>query len=137
MSRSANRSTSPEQERQRLWQAYAKRPTVANRNALVRENLRLIDAVAKELSQRLPREVDFNDLRSWGVFGLLDAIRSFEPERGLKFSTFASQRIRGAILDEIRKFDEVPRLIRGRTKLIENARQKFYGEHGRQPSHDE
>jgi RNA polymerase sigma factor for flagellar operon FliA len=86
---------------------------------------------------RLPNEVDVNDLMSAGLFGLMDAIDAFDPLRGVKFETYCAPRIRGAIFDELRAMDWVPRLVRSRTSKVEKVRKEFELSNGRKPTDDE
>jgi RNA polymerase sigma factor for flagellar operon FliA len=81
----------------------------------------------------LPQSVDQADLVSYGVFGLIDAIEKFEPERGFKFETYAIARIRGAIIDELRSYDWVPRSVRAKARSIERAYSKLENENKRTP----
>jgi RNA polymerase sigma factor for flagellar operon FliA len=94
-----------------LWQALA-RGDVAARDALLKEHLSLVHHVARQLSRSLAAPADFDELVSCGTMGLMSALDAFDTSRGLAFSTFAVPRIRGAILDELRRQDHVPRSIR-------------------------
>ena len=78
----------------------------------------LVREIAERLARKLPKEVDLDDLISAGTFGLMDAIEAFEPNRGIEFETYCKPRIRGAILDELRSMDWVPRLARGRARKL-------------------
>jgi RNA polymerase sigma factor for flagellar operon FliA len=89
------------------------------------------------MHMRLPGEVDVEDLMSAGLFGLMDAIDAFDLERGVKFETYCTQRIRGAIFDELRAMDWVPRLVRSRTAKVERARKALEMELGRRPTDKE
>ena len=82
------------------------------RNALMERHLPLVRYHAERLQQTLPKSIELDDMISAGQFGLMDAIRGFDPERGFKFKTYCSTRIRGAILDQLRTQDWVPRLVR-------------------------
>ena len=94
-----------------LWRDYRANPTsIAMRNQLVERYLPLVKYNAERIWQRLPDGVDLDDLISAGVFGLMDAIDAFDLERGVKFETYCVPRIRGAMLDELRTMDWVPRL---------------------------
>jgi RNA polymerase sigma factor for flagellar operon FliA len=104
------------------WQAFAEGDTAA-RDALLKEHLSLVHHVARQLSRTLAAPADFDELVSCGAIGLMSALDAFEPERGLAFSTFAVPRIRGAILDELRRQDHVPRSIRRKTREIHAARE--------------
>jgi len=89
------------------------------------------------MHMRLPGEVDVEDLMSAGLFGLMDAIDAFDLERGVKFETYCTQRIRGAIFDELRAMDWVPRLVRSRTAKVERARKSLEMQLGRRPTENE
>ena len=105
-----------------LWQAYAKGDPRA-RDLLLQENLSLVHHVARQLSRALAAPADFDELVSCGTIGLMNALEAFDASRGLAFSTFAVPRIRGAILDELRRQDHVPRSIRRKTRDISHARE--------------
>lgn len=92
-----------------------------DREALITECLPLVKFVAHRIGAHLPSHVDVDDLIHSGILGLIDAIKKFEPSRGVKFKTYAEQRIRGAILDGLRDLDWVPRSLRRKKKDIENA----------------
>jgi RNA polymerase sigma factor for flagellar operon FliA len=85
----------------------------------------------------LPRNVDQADLVSYGIFGLIEAIDRFEPERGFKFETYAITRIKGAMIDEMRSMDWVPRSVRAKAKAIEEAYSKFEATQHRSPTDEE
>jgi RNA polymerase sigma factor FliA len=107
------------------------------RNFLMEKFLPLVRYNAERVHTRLPDEVDVEDLMSAGIFGLMDAIDAFDLERKVKFETYCAPRIRGAILDELRAMDWVPRLVRHRTAKVEAARQAFEKRNGRSPTDDE
>jgi RNA polymerase sigma factor FliA len=146
---SARRSAKPEAPRAKtpldklpmpqVWKEYrASREDTARcevvRNFLMEKFLPLVRYNAERIYTRLPDEVDIEDLMSAGLFGLMDAIDAFELERNVKFETYCAPRIRGAILDELRAMDWVPRLVRHRTAKVESARQKFEMANGRSPT---
>ncbi|MBL8875302.1 MAG: FliA/WhiG family RNA polymerase sigma factor [Phycisphaerae bacterium] len=114
-----------------VWKKYKKEPNEAIRNFLMERFLHLVRFNAERIHARLPDEVDIEDLMSAGLFGLMDAIDSFDLERKVKFETFSANRIRGAILDELRSMDWVPRLVRHRTAKFDQARQQIEMELGR------
>ena len=120
-----------------VWKEYQRTRAQPIRNFLMEKYLPLVRYNAERIYQRLPDEVDIQDLMSAGLFGLMDAIDAFDLERGVKFETYCAPRIRGAVLDELRSMDWVPRLVRHRTARVEGARQKFEMEHGRLPTEDE
>jgi RNA polymerase sigma factor for flagellar operon FliA len=107
------------------------------RNVLMEMHYPLVKHIAERLLQTLPKSIELDDLVSAGLFGLMDAIRGFDPARGIKFKTYCTTRIRGSILDQLRSQDWVPRLVRLKAGKIEKALQKLQGEYGREPTHAE
>src|SRR5262245_42634660 len=107
------------------------------RNRLVEQYLFLVRFAAERIGAKLPDEVDVDDLMSAGIFGLKDAIESFDLDRGVKFETYCAPRIRGAILDELRSMDWVPRLVRSRSHKLDHVSKQLEMELGRTPSEDE
>ena len=107
------------------------------RNALMELHYPLVRHIAERLLQTLPKSIELDDLISAGVFGLMDAIRGFDSERGIKFKTYCTTRIRGSILDQLRSQDWVPRLVRLKAGRIDKALQKLRGEYGREATHAE
>lgn len=120
-----------------LWVKYQRARSQEIRNYLMEKYLPLVRYNAERIYARLPDEVDLQDLISAGLFGLMDAIDAFDLARGVKFETYCAPRIRGAVLDELRNMDWVPRLVRHRSSKVEGARQKFEMENGRTPTQDE
>lgn len=120
-----------------LWAEYNKSHAVEVRNFIWQKYIHLVRYIAERTYSRLPDEVDVNDLMSAGQFGLMDAIDLFDPERGVKFETFCATRIRGAILDELRAMDWVPRLVRSRSAKVSGASTRFSMAEGRLPTADE
>jgi RNA polymerase sigma factor for flagellar operon FliA len=121
------------------WRCYVALPaeTVSRqalRNRLIERYLDVVRFTAERLHKRLPSEVDVEDLMSAGLFGLMDAIDAFDPDRGVKFETYCAQRIRGAIFDELRAMDWVPRLVRSRTAKVERVRKAIEMEQGQKPT---
>ncbi|TDJ71722.1 MAG: FliA/WhiG family RNA polymerase sigma factor [Planctomycetota bacterium] len=107
------------------------------RNILMERHYPLVKYIAERLLQTLPKSIELDDLISAGLFGLMDAIRGFDPSRGIKFKTYCTTRIRGSILDQLRSQDWVPRLVRLKAGRIEKALQRLTGEYGREPTHAE
>ena len=105
-----------------VWIEYKKTRTEELRNALMENYLHLVRYNAERIHVKLPDEVELDDLMSSGIFGLMDAIEAFDLERGVKFETYCAPRIRGAILDELRRQDHVPRSVRRKTRDITAAR---------------
>ncbi len=107
------------------------------RNVLMEMHYPLVRHIAERLLQTLPKSIELDDLVSAGLFGLMDAIRGFDPGRGIKFKTYCTTRIRGSILDQLRSQDWVPRLVRLKASRIEKTLQRLQGEYGREPTHAE
>jgi RNA polymerase sigma factor for flagellar operon FliA len=108
-------------DREKLWEEYQKNPTRELRETLITEYASLVKVVAGRLSMYLGYNVEYEDLVSYGIFGLIDAIDKFDPGKDVKFETYASLRIRGSILDQIRKMDWIPRTVRQKQKKIDEA----------------
>jgi len=115
----------------RIWTRYHSTHDVQLRNDLIERFLPLVRYNAERIHTRLPDEVDLDDLMSAGLFGLMDAIDAYDPERKVKFETYCAPRIRGAILDELRAMDWAPRLVRSRSAKVEFARQQIEMDQGR------
>ncbi len=122
---------------QQWWKNFAKTRSDDIRNTLIEHYLPIVRYTADRLYARLPNEVEIDDLVSAGTFGLVDAINAYDLGRGVKFETYCSQRIRGAILDELRSMDWVPRLVRSRSHKVSNARGVLEMELGRKPTDQE
>ena len=120
-----------------VWNEYKKTGDEGLRNRLMEHYLPLVKYNAERIHNKLPDEVDVEDLMSAGIFGLMDAIDAFDMERGVKFETYCAPRIRGAILDELRSMDWVPRLVRSRSSQVDKARRTLEMEFGRKPTDDE
>ena len=121
-----------------LWQSYKDDPSRKDlRNQLVERYLPLVKYNGERIWARLPEGVELDDLISAGVFGLMDAIDAFDMSRGVKFETYCVPRIRGAMLDELRTMDWVPRLVRSKASKLNEATKQLEAKFGRQPSHAE
>ncbi len=120
---------------QAVWVEFKKDQTNQElRNRLIENYFPLVRFNAERVWAKLPDGVDLNDLISAGVFGLMDAIEAFDMERGVKFETYCVPRIRGAMLDELRTMDWVPRLVRSKASKLEAARKELEAAHGRPPT---
>jgi len=108
-----------------VWITYKCEPTVEFRNVIMEQYLQVVRYTAERVHTKLPSEVDVDDLYSAGLFGLMQAIDAYDLTLGYKFETYCSQRIRGAIYDELRAMDWVPRLVRSRTSKVERARKSI------------
>lgn len=125
-----------ESARKKLWSDYHKTRSPELREKIILEYAPLVKVVAGRLSMYLGYNVEYEDLVSYGIFGLIDAIDKFDTMKEVKFETYASLRIRGSILDQIRKMDWIPRTIRQKQKKIDAIIHKIEGEKGR-PATDE
>lgn len=124
-------------ETQRLWADYKQTRAQDLRDKLIIQYSPLVKYVAGRVGVGLPRNVEQSELVSFGVFGLIDAIEKFDPARGYKFETYAIARIKGAILDELRAIDWVPRSVRSKARTLERAMGKLEAEHHRAPTDEE
>ncbi|MGH2768712.1 MAG: RNA polymerase sigma factor WhiG [Candidatus Methylomirabilales bacterium] len=125
----------PEQRAlQHLWEEYKATGSQNTRDKLILHYAPLVKYVAGRVSAGLPSSVDPADLASYGVFGLIDAIEKFEPGRGYKFETYAIRRIRGAIIDELRAIDWVPRSLRLKAREVERSISRLEAELKRVPT---
>lgn len=116
--------------KERLWIEYSHSRTSVIREQIIIEYVPLVKIVAGRLAIYLGSNVEYDDLVGYGIFGLIDAIDKFDYGKGIKFETYASLRIRGAILDQIRKMDWIPRSVRQKQKAIDNAIKKLEAERG-------
>ncbi len=112
-------------------------PNNAERDGLILEHLPQIKYIAQRISTKLPSHVELNDLVSAGILGLLDAIEKFDPNRGVKFKTYAELRIKGAILDSLRNLDWAPRSLRKKSKDLERVYRELEQRLGRPASDKE
>ena len=108
-------------DKEKLWEEYQKKKTPELREKIIIEYAPLVKLVAGRLSMYLGYNVEYEDLVSYGIFGLIDAIDKFDLGKEVKFETYASLRIRGTILDQIRKMDWIPRTVRQKQKKIDEA----------------
>lgn len=123
--------------RARLWDDYAKNKSSELREKIILEYAPLVKLVAGRLSMYLGYNVEYDDLVGYGVFGLIDAIDKYDNMKAVKFETYASLRIRGAILDQIRKMDWIPRTIRQKQKKIDAAMKEIEAAMGRAATDEE
>lgn len=118
-------------EREKLWEEFFRNPSAELREQIIIEYAPLVKIVAGRLSMYLGYNVEYDDLVGYGIFGLIDAIDKFDINKEVKFETYASLRIRGSILDQIRKMDWIPRTVRQKQKKIDEAIRKIETETGR------
>ena len=123
--------------RAELWQAYQTQRDAATRNKLAGEYAVLVRHVVGRILITLPQGMEQEDLMSYGFLGLLQAIEKYDPVRGIRFETFAAPRIRGAVLDELRAQDPLPRTLRQKAKSVERTIVRLEGELGRAPIEQE
>jgi RNA polymerase sigma factor FliA len=121
----------------KTWEQFKKNSTQNLRNILMEHYLPVVKYTADRIYAKLPDEVDLDDLVSAGLFGLMDAIDAFDLSRGVKFETYSAPRIRGAILDELRNMDWVPRLVRSRAHKLNETSKILQAEYGREASDEE
>lgn len=121
----------------RIWKEYGQTKSPALKEKLILEYAPLVKFVAGRLVMHIGQHVEYDDLISYGIFGLIDAIDKFDYEKGVKFETYASLRIRGSIIDNIRKMDWVPRTLRQRNKQFEQAYTQLEEKLGRAPTEKE
>ncbi len=133
----AARSFPDKEQLDAAWREYKRTGDETLRNRLIEHYLYLVRYNAERIGAKLPDEVDVDDLMSAGIFGLVDAIDAFDLDRGVKFETYCAPRIRGAILDELRNMDWVPRLVRHRAHKLADATRTLEVELGRVPHEDE
>lgn len=124
-------------EKEQLWAEFLKKPTAELREKIILEYAPLVKIVAGRLSMYLGYNVEYDDLVGYGIFGLIDAIDKFDVNKDVKFETYASLRIRGSILDQIRKMDWIPRTVRQKQKKIDEAIRKIETATGRTATEEE
>ena len=111
--------------------------TNAERDALILEHLPKVQAIVNRIAVRLPSHIDVEDLVNTGVLGLMDAIGKYDPEQGVTLTTYAEYRITGAILDQLRSSDWVPRSVRQKGRRLDNASRQITNREGRPATPDE
>ncbi len=129
--------TDPRTDISALWAEFKDTGDGDARETLILNYSPLVKYVAGRLSSSLPQTIDTADLISYGIFGLIDAIEKYDPERGIKFETYAIARIKGAIIDELRAMDWVPRSVRARAREVEQAYVRLEGSLKRVPTDTE
>lgn len=124
-----------EEEEQKLWYKYRKTKDLESRNILIQFFAPVVKFIAGRMAMNMPPNVEFDDLVGYGTLGLIDAIDKFDVTKGIKFKTYANARIRGAILDELRASDWIPRSIRKKARDVEKVIQALESKLGR-PAED-
>lgn len=125
-----------EVEEKQLWARFKERGDRDARDALIVHHMRIVRYIAGRMAIHVPTTVEMDDLVGWGIMGLMDALEKFDYQQDIKFSTYASIRIRGAILDEIRSLDWAPRSLRTMARKIGASREKLRHARGGEPSSD-
>jgi len=120
-----------QKEEDSLWVEYRQTRNSKIREMFIKQYAPLVKYVAGKVAIGMPHNVEFDDLVGYGVFGLLDAIEKFDPDKGVKFKTYAVTRIRGAIFDELRSIDWVPRSVRQKTREVEETVSSLEAQLGR------
>ena len=126
-----------EAERQKIWDRYMRTKETELRDQLILEYINVVNLVAGRMGMYLGYTVEYDDLVGYGIFGLIDAIDKYDMAKNVKFETYASLRIRGSILDHIRKLDWVPRTLRQKQKKMDAVSSKLEEELGRPASDQE
>jgi len=127
----------PPRVRARARAAAAYAAVAGSREDVLRRHLPLVRRVVQRVAARKPPHIEVDDLVSWGIVGLLDAISKYDPKKEASFSTYAQFRIRGAVLDHLRSLDWVPRSVRQKASLIEKVSHALEGTLGRPPTEEE
>jgi len=126
-----------DEEDQKLWELYRTSHDQRIKDALIMKYASFVKYVAGRIAVNLPSNVEFDDLVSYGILGLIDAIDKYDTERNIKFKTYAKTRIRGAIFDELRGLDWTPRSVRQKARKLEKAYAKLEGKLGRDAKDEE
>lgn len=121
----------------KIWDLYVKNRDASAKEALILHYSPMIKLVVGKMSIFVGNALDFDDLVSYGIFGLIDAVDKFDPHKGVKFETYASLRIRGAVIDGLRALDWVPRTLRQKNKHLEEAFVQLEAELGREPTNED
>lgn len=137
MSNSSGQNALAEKSEAQLWREYRKNKDPEIRDHLIRQYAPLVKYVAGKVAVGMPQNVEFDDLVGYGVFGLFDAIEKFDPDKHVKFKTYAVTRIRGAIFDELRSLDWVPRSVRQKTRELEETVRRLEASLGRSATDEE
>ena len=117
-----------------LWRRFKEEGDAAARETLIIHYMRVVKFIAGRMAIHVPNNVEMGDLIGWGVLGLMDAVEKFDHTQDIKFSTYASIRIRGAVIDQIRSLDWAPRSLRNMARKVGAARDKLRHDLGREPA---
>lgn len=119
-----------------LWSRWKENSDLAARETLIVRHMKIVKYIAGRMAIHVPSSIDMDDLVGWGVLGLMDAVEKYDHKQDIKFTTYASIRVRGAILDQIRSLDWAPRSLRSMARKIATARDQLRQEQGREPSNE-
>lgn len=119
-----------------LWSRWKERGDLEAREVLIVRHMKIVKYVAGRMAIHVPSSIDMDDLVGWGVLGLMDAVEKYDHTQDIKFTTYASIRVRGAILDQIRSLDWAPRSLRAMARKVANARDQLRQEQGREPTNE-
>jgi RNA polymerase sigma factor for flagellar operon FliA len=122
---------------QEYWERYKEEDDEDARNDLIVQYSPLVKHVVGKMNQRMPPNVEYEDLNGYGMLGLIDAIEKFDHTRNIKFKTYAIPRIRGSILDELRARDWIPRSVRRKARRVDEAIEVLENRYGREPTEEE
>ena len=125
------------ERQEKLWKIYAEKRDPTVRERIILEYVPLIKYVAGRLAVHMGSQVDYDDMLGYGVFGLMDAIDKFDYTKGVLFESYASLRIRGEIIDGVRKLDWVPRTLRKKSRQLEQAYSELENDLCREPTYEE
>lgn len=123
-----------ESDEKEYWRRFKEKGESAARDALILHHMRIVKYIAGRMAIHVPSNVEMDDLVGWGCMGLMDAVEKYDHTQDIKFSTYASIRIRGAIIDQIRSLDWAPRSLRTMARKVGAAREKLRHVEGREPS---
>lgn len=126
-----------ESEEKEYWRQYKERGDTQARDKLVLFHMRTVRYIAGRMAIHVPASVEMDDLVGWGIMGLMDALEKYDHTQDIKFSTYASIRIRGAIIDQIRSLDWAPRSLRSMARKVGAAKEKLRQQKGAEPDTDE
>jgi RNA polymerase sigma factor for flagellar operon FliA len=132
-----NLSSTARKDLTRLWREYKKLRSAEAKESIIIHYLSLVRFIAGRMAMNSPPHVEEDDLIGWGIFGLLDAVEKFDPEQKASFETYASTRIRGSIIDQIRSLDWAPRSLRQKARQMSQASTKLKEQLGREPTETE
>jgi RNA polymerase sigma factor for flagellar operon FliA len=124
-------------DEKQLWIRFKEKDDQAAREALIVRHIRIVKYIAGRMAIHVPPTVEMNDLIGWGMLGLMDAVEKFDHRQDIKFTTYASIRVRGAIIDQIRSLDWAPRSLRSLARRIGSAREKLRHLNTHEPNTEE